>query len=180
MKTKLLGVKAPEKKADEHDQNCPFHGSLNVKKETFTGVVVKRDAHGTATIEWFRQIFVPKYERSEVRKSRMRAHNPPCVNAEVGQKVLVARTRPISKSKHHVIIQVLGTEKMVESEDITSKKKVSKQKEVAKKVVTKTEQKKPKEVQQALDKESIEVQETGVSEHEQTEEPELTEEVREE
>ena len=147
MKTELLGVKAPEKKADENDQNCPFHGSLNVKKETFTGVVVKKDAHGTATIEWFRQILVPKYERSEVRKSRMRVHNPPCINAEVGQKVLVARTRPISKSKHHVIIQVLGSEKIIESEDVTLKKKAKKSNKVEE---VKAEPVKQKEVQEEI------------------------------
>ena len=61
MKQELLGAKAPKMVEGESDINCPFHGKINVKNETIVGVVVKRDIHGTATIEWKRSIFVPKY-----------------------------------------------------------------------------------------------------------------------
>jgi small subunit ribosomal protein S17 len=105
MTKNILGVKAPKK--DCTDLKCPFHGQLNVKKELFKGKVVKKDIHSSATIEWFRSIYVPKYERYEMRKSRMRTHNPACVDAQIGQEVLVAKTRPLSKTKNHVIIQVL-------------------------------------------------------------------------
>lgn len=172
MKAEVLGVKAPErKKAEVHDKNCPFYGSMNVKKETFTGTVVKRDAHGTATIEWFRPIFVPKYERNEIRRSRIRAHNPTCISAEVGQKVLVARTRPISKSKHHVIIKVLGTEKVVKSEDVTLKKKEGKKK-VVEEVKEETEPVK-------FEQEEVQEETQEVLQEPETNEEELTEEGKE-
>lgn len=106
MKKELLGVKAPEIKEGENDKNCPFHGQLNVKDETFVGTVVKKDAHGTLTLKWERSVFNSKYERQLIKTNTLRAHNPPCVAAEVGQKVLVARTRPISKTKHHVVLKV--------------------------------------------------------------------------
>ncbi len=106
----VLGVEAPAQ-GERYDRNCPFHGELNVKDSTLEGVVVKKDVSGSATIEWERSRKVPKYERFEFRKSRIRVHNPASIDAKVGQKVLVARTRPISKTKHHVIIKVLADEK---------------------------------------------------------------------
>ena len=112
MKQELLGVKAPKMVEGESDINCPFHGKINVKNETINGVVVKKDSHGTATIEWKSSIFVPKYERSQIKTRRIRVHNPACINAEVGQKVMVARTRPISRTKHHVIIKIYENEKV--------------------------------------------------------------------
>ena len=106
MKTEVLGIKVSSKKPETYDKNWPFHGEMAVKKETFVGTVIKKDTHGSATIEWSRTMSVPKYERSEIRTSKMRVHNPVCINAEIGQKVLVAKTRPISKSKHHTILKV--------------------------------------------------------------------------
>src|SRR3989344_5171052 len=92
----LFGSKAPEKACT--DKKCPFHGEINVKKEI----------NHSATIEWSKSFYVPKYERYEMRRSRMRVHNPPCLDAKIGQEVLAAKTRPMSKTKNHVIIQVLA------------------------------------------------------------------------
>src|SRR3989344_4711225 len=103
MKVEILGAQAPEKTCT--DQKCPFHGQLLVKRELFTGKVVRRDINHSATIEWMRPSYVPKYERYELRRSRMRVHNPACVDAPLGSSVLVARTRPLSKTKNHVIIK---------------------------------------------------------------------------
>ncbi|MBT4605086.1 30S ribosomal protein S17 [archaeon] len=103
---KVLGAKAAVK-VSGNDKNCPFNGQINVKDSTLVGTVVKKDVHGSATIEWERARFVSKYERYSFRKSRIRVHNPSSMNAQIGQKVLVARTRPISKTKHHVIIKIL-------------------------------------------------------------------------
>lgn len=114
MKKEVLGIKAPAEKPEKHDKNCPFYGHLNVKRETFVGTIVKKDANGSATIEWKRSVFVPKYERQEIKTSRIRVHNPACILANVGDKVLVARTRPISKTKHHVILKVFGEEEKQE------------------------------------------------------------------
>jgi len=106
MKNNVLGIKAPEKECT--DKKCPFHGEINVKKELFRGKIVKKDLNHSATLEWFRPYYVPKYERYETRRSRMHVHNPACLNAAVGQEVLVAKTRPLSKTKTHVILQILS------------------------------------------------------------------------
>jgi small subunit ribosomal protein S17 len=108
MATTILGVKAPKNACT--DGNCPFHGSVNVKKETFKGTVIKRDSTHTATIEWFRPRLVPKYERYEIRRSRMRVHNPACVDAQIGDSVFVAKTRPLSKTKNAVVLFVVADE----------------------------------------------------------------------
>ena len=110
VKETVLGIPAPARAYDSasYDRNCPFTGGLAVKKELLKGKVIKKDTNKSATIEWFRSHYVPKYERYELKRSRLRVHNPPAVNAQIGQTVLVARTRPLSKTKHHVIIQILG------------------------------------------------------------------------
>ena len=52
--------------------------------------------------------YVPKYERYERRHSRIAAHNPDCINAKVGDKVKIAECRPLSKTKHFVVIEKVG------------------------------------------------------------------------
>lgn len=108
MRQEIFGIKAPKKTCT--DKKCPFHGQLNVKKELAKGIVIKKDAHHTATIEWSYSYYIPKYERYEIRRSRLRVHNPPCLDAQINQKVLAAKTRPLSKSKNHVIIQIIKKE----------------------------------------------------------------------
>ncbi len=105
MKQKILGLNAPKRECT--DKKCPFHGDINVKNELFKGKIIKKDISRSATIEWFRPYYVPKYERYETRRSRMRVHNPACIDAQVGDRVLVSRTRPLSKVKNHVILKVL-------------------------------------------------------------------------
>mgnify|MGYP003998901521 FL=1 len=108
MTKEIFGVKSPNKECT--DAKCPFHGQISVKKELFKGKVVKKDINGSATIEWFRPYFVPKYERYEVRRSRMRVHNPQCVDAQIGQEVTVALSRPLSKTKIHIILGIVEPE----------------------------------------------------------------------
>ncbi len=124
MKTELRGVTAPEGQSPSAqkgrisllapekectDRKCPFHGGITVKEELFTGKIVKKDLNRSATIEWEKSRYVPKYERYEVRRKRLRVHNPACLDAQVGDIVRAAKTRPLSKTKHHVIIQKIGS-----------------------------------------------------------------------
>lgn len=110
MPKEILGMQAPAKECT--DGKCPFHGQLIVKKELFKGMVLKKDSNNSAIIEWFRPYYIPKYERYEMRRSRLRVHNPACLNAEVGQEVIAARTRALSKTKNHVILTTLKERKI--------------------------------------------------------------------
>lgn len=121
MKSELLGFKAPKKNCTS--KKCPFHGTLNVKKEIIRGKVVKKDPHHSATIEWNRLYYIPKYERFEFRRSRLRVHNPPCLDAPIDQEVIAAKTRPLSKNKGYVIIHIIKKEEIKENNKIKENKK---------------------------------------------------------
>jgi len=73
--------------------------------------VVSDRAHRTVIVE--REIikYIPKYERYEKRRRKIIAHNPPCINAKVGDKVRIAECRPISKTKSFVVIEKIEEEK---------------------------------------------------------------------
>ena len=124
MAPNVLGIKSPQK-PEQYDKKCPFYGELVVKKETLVGTIIKKDTNRSATIELKRSKYVPKYERYEVRRFTLRVHNPTSINAQIGQKVLVAKTRPLSKTKNHVILAVVGGEVSSTNEqpDKSAKKK---------------------------------------------------------
>jgi len=42
------------------------------------------------------------------RRSRIPAHAPPCLGLEEGDTVRIAETRPLSKTKSHVVVERLG------------------------------------------------------------------------
>ncbi|WP_456368949.1 30S ribosomal protein S17 [Geoglobus sp.] len=97
-----INVKAPEKECS--DKNCPFHGNLSVRGQIFRGRVVKT-YEKSAVIERELIRYVPKYERYLKKRSKMHAHNPPCIDAKPGDIVTIAECRPISKTKSFVIVE---------------------------------------------------------------------------
>ncbi len=100
-----LDVQPPEKECD--DPKCPFHGMLPVRGQVLRGIVVSSKMEKTAVVLRTYEHKVPKYERYEKRRSKIHAHNPPCINAKEGDKVTIAECRPLSKTKSHVIIEVV-------------------------------------------------------------------------
>jgi small subunit ribosomal protein S17 len=99
------------KKEKCNDAKCPVHGNISLRGRTFTGIVAGTNMTKTATVEWTYKLFIPKYERSETRKSKVHVHNPPCINAQVGDIVKIMETRPLSKTKNFVIIKKLRKER---------------------------------------------------------------------
>jgi len=106
--TKNIGHGIEMPKNECKDKKCPFHGDLKIRGRTFSGTVISKDVHNSATVEWIRRRFIRKYERYEKRRSRVRAHNPPCINAQIGESVQLYECRPLSKTKNKVIVKVLG------------------------------------------------------------------------
>ncbi len=100
-----IDVNPPEKVCQ--DDKCPFHGSLPVRGKTIEGVVVSSRAQKTAIIERHYLHFLPKFERYERKHSRIAAYNPECISAKEGDRVKIAETRPISKTKAFVVIEKL-------------------------------------------------------------------------
>lgn len=104
-----IGAKPPEKNCD--DPKCPWHGKLSVRGKILEGIVVSTKAEKTAIVLRDYLHYVPKYERYERRRSRIPAYNPECISAKEGDRVRIAECRPLSKTKHFVIVEVLGGKK---------------------------------------------------------------------
>src|SRR3989344_1813039 len=104
---KNIGLKVELPTKECNDKNCPFHSTQKVRGRILECTVTKTDPFKSATAIFERIHQLPKYERYEKRRSKIRVHNPPCINAQPGDKVVVAETRPISKTKNFVIIEVL-------------------------------------------------------------------------
>ncbi|ADQ66624.1 30S ribosomal protein S17P [Halogeometricum borinquense DSM 11551] len=103
-----LNVEEPEEACS--DENCPFHGSLAVRGQTIEGTVASTDMDKTVVVEREYDVRVPKYDRYMKRRSRIPAHAPPCMDLEEGDTVRIAETRPLSKTKAHVVVETLGGE----------------------------------------------------------------------
>ncbi len=94
-----------------NESNCPFHGKLSVRGRQFTGTIVSTKMRKTAIVEFGRLYFLKKYERYEKRRTRLKVHNPECINAKDGDIVNIMECRPLSKTKNFVIVSKLGVEK---------------------------------------------------------------------
>ena len=106
-----IGIKVKLSKKKCKDEKCPFHGRLKCRGKIFTGVIIAAKMQKTATVEFLRQYYLPKYERYEKRRTRIKTHNPECINAKEGDIVRISECRPLSKTKNFVIIENLGKEK---------------------------------------------------------------------
>ena len=109
--TRNIGVAAEKPQQACYDIKCPFHGKLSVRGRQFTGAVVSAKMRKTAVIEFDRLNYIRKYERYEKRRTRLKAHNPDCINAKDGDVVNIMECKPLSKTKNFVIMQKLGMEK---------------------------------------------------------------------
>lgn len=118
------------------DKNCPVHGNLKTKGSTFFGSVISDKMAKTVTVQWDRKIYIPKYERYQAKLSKIKAHNPPCINAQVGDYVKIKETRPLSKTKNFVIVEKMGKKgfKEVKHEELLTKKEREKLKQKQEKV----------------------------------------------
>ncbi len=100
----MIGINVEEPKEKCDDPNCPFHGHLKVRGIIIKGKVVSTAMQKTVVVERERLHYVPKYERYEKRTSRYKAHLPPCIKVKKGDEVIIMECRPLSKTKHFVVV----------------------------------------------------------------------------
>jgi len=100
-----LTLKKPKKTCN--DRNCPFHGDLSIRGRVLEGTVVSAKMDKTVIVERNYLQYVPKFLRYERRHSRIPSHNPPCINVEEGDRVIIAECRPISKTVSFVVVEKL-------------------------------------------------------------------------
>ena len=101
-----LDVKVENKECT--DKKCPIHGNISIRGKLFEGVVVSDSMNRSVKVMWERLIRVKKYNRYLKKRSVVIAHNPDCINAKKGDKVLIGETRPLSKTKHFSVVKILN------------------------------------------------------------------------
>ncbi len=104
-------AKPPEpENPDEYDyETCPFYGELSVRGQILEGEVVSTEMDKTVVVEREYDVNVPKYDRKMKRRSRIPAHVPGVLEPlSNGDTVRIAETRPLSKTKSHVVVEVVS------------------------------------------------------------------------
>ena len=97
----------PENPEEYDYEKCPFYGDLPVRGQILEGTVVSTDMDKTVVVEREYDVAVPKYDRQMKRRSRIPAHVPGVLEPlSVGDTVKIAETRPLSKTKSHVVVEI--------------------------------------------------------------------------
>ena len=116
-----VDIEAPAEECDS--PSCAWHGIVAVRGRIFRGVVRHSKSKNTAMVEWGYHKFIPKYERYERRKTRVTAHNPDCIKAKEGDVVVIGECKPISKTKHFIILcKVAEGQFEIKGEDLAESK----------------------------------------------------------
>jgi len=98
----------PEEPETYDYETCPFYGELPVRGQVIEGEVVSNDMARTVVVQREYDVTVPKYDRMMKRRSRIPAHVPGVLeDVAVGDRVRIAETRPLSKTKSHVLVEIL-------------------------------------------------------------------------
>jgi small subunit ribosomal protein S17 len=101
----------PENPEEYDYETCPFYGELSVRGQVIEGEVVSTEMAKTVVVEREYDVTVPKYDRMMKRRSRIPAHVPGVLEPlSEGDTVRIAETRPLSKTKAHVVVEVVDGE----------------------------------------------------------------------
>ncbi len=92
-----------------NDKKCYKHGKpkVKVRGERLIGRIISTKGKNTAIIERAVTKKLRKYQRWAKERSRIPAHNPPCIAAEVGDKVIVGETKKLSKTKAWTVLEII-------------------------------------------------------------------------
>jgi small subunit ribosomal protein S17 len=90
-----------------NDRNCPHHGELATRGVVLEGIVDSDKMDGTVIVQRDYYVKSKKFDRYLRHKSRIPAHNPPCINAHAGDRVQVAECRRLSRTVSYVVIKKL-------------------------------------------------------------------------
>jgi len=86
------------------DPLCPWHGHLKIRLKLLEVTVEKVRMHKAVVVthEWVH--YISKYNRYERRRRRIRVRVPEGIEVKPGDKVIIAETRPLSKTIAWVVI----------------------------------------------------------------------------
>ena len=140
---------------------------ISLRGNVFIGTVVSSKMHSTVTVEWSRRYHIKKYERYETRRTRVKAHNPPEMNAKEGDAVKIMGCRPLSKTKNFVVIENLGPVKgynAIKEAMQEAKVKQKEESELANKKAKQSSQSTDEEETENASKKTSQVKESGDNE----------------
>lgn len=75
-----------------------------VQKKTLVGIVVSNKMKDTVSVAVSAYVKDPKYKKYSMRTKKYLAHDPGNT-AQIGDKVTIRSTRPLSKHKHFEIVK---------------------------------------------------------------------------
>ena len=90
------------------DSKCYIHGDVKVRGSRTEGEVVSDKGKNSVIIERDLVKYISKYERYARRKSKIAAHNPPCIGAKLGDIVESGECRRLSKTKSWTVTKILA------------------------------------------------------------------------
>lgn len=93
------------------DECCYIHGTVRVRGARIIGNVVSAKGKKTVIVEKELSYRMPKYNRILKKRSKIPAHNPPCIHAREGDRVSIGETRKISKTKAWTVLEILNEKK---------------------------------------------------------------------
>jgi small subunit ribosomal protein S17 len=103
-----IDVRAPPREPAANDNLNPFNGSLSIRGSIIVATVVSTKMQSTCIVEKEHMREVPKYERLEKRTRRYAAHVPGNIDVKVGDEVVIAECRPLTKTVHFVVVENRG------------------------------------------------------------------------
>lgn len=95
--------------SEQYSQVAQEEG-VSIRGGTFVGTVESTKMQKSATVRWEYAEKVPKYERYERRNTKITVHVPESLDVSEGDQVRVAETRPISKTKSHVVVEIIESD----------------------------------------------------------------------
>ena len=95
------------------DKTCPIHGGLKLRGRSFAGTVISKHPKRIC-IEFARTVFIKKFERYAMKKTKIHARLPDCLvnQINIGDYIEVRQCRPLSK-----IITFVVTKKIKSAEE---------------------------------------------------------------
>jgi small subunit ribosomal protein S17 len=88
------------------DETTPAEGTERNNRKTREGLVVSNKMEKTAVVAVIERVRHPKYGKFMMRTKKLYAHDE-TNDANIGDKVRVMETRPLSKNKRWRVVEVL-------------------------------------------------------------------------
>ena len=103
-----IDVAQPKREPAPGDMKNPFNGTLPIRGSVIVGTVVSAKMQHTAVVEKQHERLVEKFERIEKRTRHYAAHIPSNIDVTVGDEVVIAECRPLSKTVNFVVVENRG------------------------------------------------------------------------